>query len=163
MHYLTSKEAAAILGCSPKNVTLLCAAGKFPGVKKVPGRKTEEWRIPAQSVIDYQMQKEVDVEVFPPESHELVTRQSLLDLFAEIERRNETEHAETRMMVEESRGEIAERLREKDEEISELRGILAKNQEENSEEMKKVWGKVERIEEQTKKKPGWFARLLGRG
>jgi len=163
MHYLTTKEAASILGCSPKNVTLLCAAEKFPGCKKVPGKKTEEWRIPAQAVIDYQANREVEVDVLPPESYELVTRRSLLDLIAEVVSRNEAENAETRKMVEESRMEVAEKLREKDEEIEELRGRLTKQEEESEEARKEVaavWGKVA---EMGKKKPGWIARLLGIG
>ena len=159
MHYLTAKEAAAILGCSPKNVTLLCAAEKFPGCKKVPGKKTEEWRIPAQSVIDYQASREVEVDVLPPESYELVTRRSLLDLIAEVVSRNEAENAETRKMVEEIKQWYEEEAKRNEEEIAELRGRLTKQEEESAETKKEVavvWGKVAEVEEKTKKKrPFW--------
>jgi len=149
MHYLTAKEAAAILGCSPKNVTLLCAAEKFPGCKKVPGKKTEEWRIPAQSVIDYQASREVEVDILPPESYALVTKQSLMDMIAEVINRNEAENAETRKMVEEVKQVYEEEAKRNEEEIEELRGILAKQ----GEGIAAVWGKVAEMEK--KKRPFW--------
>jgi len=152
MHYLTAKEAAAILGCSPKNVTLLCAAEKFPGCKKVPGKKTEEWRIPAQAVIDYQANREVEVDVLPPESYALVTRQSLLDMIAEVINRNEAENAETRKMVEEVKLWYEEEAKRNEEEIEELRGRLTKQEE----GIASVWGKVAEMEKKTKKnRPFW--------
>ena len=162
MHYLTAKETAAILGCGPKNVTLLCASGKFPGAKKVPGKKTEEWRVPAEEVIQYQAHKEVEAEVLPPESYELVTRQSLMEFIAEVINRNEAENAETRKMIEEVSQRYEEEAKRKDEEIEELRGRLTKQEEESAETQKEVaavWGKVMEIE---KKKPSLWARLLGR-
>ena len=167
MHYLTAKETAAILGCGPKNVTLMCAAGKFPGAKKVPGKKIDgEWRVPAEEVIEYQARKEAKVDILPPESYALVTKQSLLDVIAEVINRNEAENAETRKMIEEVSQRYEEEAKRKDEEIEELRGRLTKQEEESAETRKEVaavWGKVERIEEQAKKKPGLIARLLGIG
>ena len=147
MHYLNTKEAAAILNCGTKNVTMMCAAGKFPGAKKVMGKKTDEWRIPAQEVIDYQANKEVEAEVLPPESHELVTVKSLADFFMDERRRNDAEHDETRRILEEE-------VKRRNKEIEELRGILTKQEE----GIAAVWGKV-----MEKKKPGWIARLLGIG
>lgn len=166
-HYLTTKEASAILGCGPKNVTLLCAAGKFPGAKKVPGKKTDEWRIPAEEVIQYQAQKEVEAEVLPPEGLELVTTRSLESVIAEVISRNQKEHAETRKMIAEIEQRYEEETKRKDEEIAELRGILTRQEEEQAvtkqnvaevqKEVAVVWGKVTELQN---KKP-WWAKLLG--
>ena len=164
MHYLTAKETAAILGCGPKNVTLMCAAGKFPGAKKVPGKKIDgEWRVPAEEVIEYQARKEAKVDILPPESYALVTKQSLMDMIAEVINRNEAENAETRRMVEEVKLWYEEEAKRNEEEIEELRRRLTKQEEESAETQKEVaavWGKVAEME---KKKPGLIARLLGRG
>jgi hypothetical protein len=159
MHYLTTKEASAILGCGRKNVTLLCAAGKFPGAKKVPGKKIDgEWRIPAEEVIQYQAQKEVGVEVLPPESYTPVTVKSLMDIIAEERERNDEAIEEIRKNIEERYTFYTEELQRKEEEIQELRGRIIKQEEESSETRKEVaavWGKVEEMEKTKKKRPFW--------
>jgi len=151
MHYLTTKEAAQIIGCGTKNITLLCKAGKFPGAKKMPGKKTAEWRIPAKDVANYQAQKDSPVEVMPPEALELVTKQSFMDFITEIQRRNEEEIAEIRRSIEEIE-------RRKDEKVAEVRSQLSRKEEEIAE----IKARLAEVEEKTKKKPGILARLFNR-
>lgn len=55
--YITTKEAAEILGCTPGYVTTLCKKGKFDlAAKQEGGRK--EWKIPKISVEYYKQKKE---------------------------------------------------------------------------------------------------------
>lgn len=49
MDLITTKEAAAIIGCLPRSVKTLCQRGKLPGARKV-GR---DWLIPRVSAENY--------------------------------------------------------------------------------------------------------------
>ena len=147
---------AALLGISPRYVRDLIKQGKFPGAFQEK-TKQKPWKIPAEEVAAVLAEREVEVEVLPPEGLEVIPQQTARDFVLSIFREATVE---VELRNREEAKELRKELTEAREEVRELTLSLAEVDKRNTAEVAAVWGKVAEME---KKKPSWIARWLGRG
>lgn len=142
MKVYNSKEVAALLGCTPRHIREMCKQGLINHAYQVPGKRGQEWRIPADSVAAMLSQREVEVDVLEPEDAGLVARETLASFVLSIIEpeagRNKQEIEELRQAIQEH----AETVGRNKAEIAALRQEIAELREkENRSFWKRLFGR----------------------
>jgi len=163
----TSRQVAAMMGVTNRQITDMCAQGKFPGAykDKTPQKK---WHIPQEAALEVLAAREAPVEVLPPEGLAVVPHETarafvvgiVETALAEERKKNREEVAALEKKVAELEERLTSEVVRKSEEVAEL---LGKTEQLEDHDRKFMEGlrEVQRQLEEKKKKPGLVARVKG--